>query len=362
MVGRENVYFVVFQDNRFVIDVMEVIPKENVITIATKSLFSLVTSALKVLIQWRKIGIDAVVDLEFLSRSSAILAFLSGAKSRVGFHTFFGDGPYRGDLMTHRLLYNPHLHTSQMFDAMVEALTRNPQTLPTFDFKSLAAYAFPTFSPGVGDVAELNSFLQRENANLNSAPLLLLNPNASDLLPLRRWPAPRYVELARRLLACYQQLFIAFTGTRAEAGAVNQLAREVGSERVIALGGKTSLRQLLVLYSRSEVLVTNDSGPAHFASLTPCHVLTLFGPETPTLFGAKSPNASVLWTGIACSPCVNAYNSRQSVCRNNLCMQGITVDQVFEEVTRILDSRLPASSERRYHPNDGNMERATNPP
>ena len=74
------------------------------------------------MLQVRKIGIDAVVDMEFLTRFSAILTFTTGAKSRVGFHTFFGDGPYRGDLMTHRLLYNPHLHTSQMFEAMVEAL------------------------------------------------------------------------------------------------------------------------------------------------------------------------------------------------------------------------------------------------
>ena len=37
-------------------------------------------------------------------------------------------------------------------------------------------------------------------------------------------------------------------------------------------------------------------------------------------------------------PCVNAYNNRQSVCRNNLCMQAITVDDVFKEITRIYDS------------------------
>ena len=72
--------------------------------------------------------------------------------------------------------------------------------------------------------------------------------------------------------------------------------------------------------------------------MTPIHVVTLFGPETPALLAARSPNAIALWAGIACSPCVNAYNNRQSVCRNNLCMQAITVDDVFEEVARIYDS------------------------
>jgi len=130
MVGRENVYFVVFEDNRFILDVMEIIPEQNVITISIRNPFALAIGALRAVLRARKIDIDGVIDMEFLTRFSAMLTFLTGAKSRVGFHTFFGDGPYRGDLMTHRLLYNPHLHTSQMFEAMVEALTRDPAVLP----------------------------------------------------------------------------------------------------------------------------------------------------------------------------------------------------------------------------------------
>src|SRR6478736_4816296 len=302
MVGRENVYFVVFEGNRFILDAMEIIPDENVITIATNSVFGLATGALRAVQQVRKIGIDAVVDMEFLTRFSAILTFMTGAKSRVGFHAFFGDGPYRGDLMTHRLLYNPHLHTSPM----VEALTRDPSVLPTFDFRPSANQPLARFRPSLSEVAEINALLQRENPRIGSAPLILLNPNASDLLPLRRWPSLRYVELARRLLERYPELFIGFTGAPAEAGPNNQLANEVGSDRVLRLAGKTTLRQVLVLYTRSAILVTNDSGPAHFASMTPIRVVTLFGPETPALFSARSPNATALWAGIACSPCVNA--------------------------------------------------------
>ena len=338
MVGRQNVYFVVFEDNRFILDAMEIIPDGNVITIATKSVFELATGALRAILQVRKIGIDAVVDMEFLTRFSAILTFTTGAKSRVGFHTFFGDGPYRGDLMTHRLLYNSHLHTSEMFEAMVAALTRDPAMLPTFDFTPPVNQPLPRFRPSPSEVAEINALLERENPRIGSAPLILLNPNASDLLPLRRWSERRYVELARRLLERYPELFIGFTGARSEAAANNQLAAEVSSSRVIQLAGKTTLRQLLVLYTRSDILVTNDSGPAHFASMTPIRVVTLFGPESPALFAARSANATALWAGIACSPCVNAYNNRQSVCRNNLCMQAIAVDDVFEEVTRIHDS------------------------
>src|SRR5712675_933707 len=247
MVGRENVYFVVFEDNRFILDAMEIIPEGNVITIATKSPFRLATDAMRAVLRVRKIGIDAVVDMEFLTRFSAILTFMTGAKSRVGFHTFYGDGPYRGDLMTHRLLYNPHLRTSQMFEAMVEALTRDPAVLPTFDFTPSADQPLARFRPSLSEVNEINALLQRENPRIGSAPLILLNPNASDLLPLRRWSERRYVELARRLLEHYPEMFIVFTGAPSEAGANNQLANEVGSIRVITLAGKTTLRQLLAL-------------------------------------------------------------------------------------------------------------------
>lgn len=117
----------------------------------------------------------------------------------------------------------------------------------------------------------------------------------------------------------------------------------------------------MLLYMRSELLVTNDSGPAHFASLTPIHVVTLFGPETPALFGARSANTTALWAGLACSPCVNAYNNRQSPCRDNLCMQAISVDQVFAVVAKIYDARRAA--ERSHLPDlDGFTRNGTAPP
>ena len=80
----------------------------------TKTIFDAGLQALCALKRIRELQIDAAIDLEFFSRSSAALTYLSGAGSRVGFHTFFGEGPYRGDLMTHRLaLQSLHPHQSE---------------------------------------------------------------------------------------------------------------------------------------------------------------------------------------------------------------------------------------------------------
>jgi hypothetical protein len=47
----------------------------------------------------------------------------------------------------------------------------------------------------------------------------------------------------------------------------------------------------------------------------------------------------VIWKELACSPCVSVFNHRLSPCRNNVCMQSITVDEVFGEITRVLGSQ-----------------------
>ena len=345
LVGRENVFFLVFEENRHILDVMDVIAPENVITISTNGLFGVLAGAISALKRIRSEQIDAAVDLEFFARSSAALTYLSGARRRVGFHAAAGEAGYRGDLMTHRLSYNPFLHTSQTFVTMLEALKLPGEQLPAFDLvPPPAEESLPQFRPGQDELDQVRGLLRTAWEEDDAAPLILLNANAGDMLPLRRWPGERYVELARRLIEKYPELRVAFTGGQSETDAAEKLTRQVASERCVCLAGKTTLRQLVVLYTLAEVLVTNDSGPAHFAALTDIDAVTLFGPETPHLFAARTPRNHVLWASLACSPCVNAYNGRQSPCRDNLCMQDIIVDQVFETVCSLYEARSPQRS------------------
>jgi ADP-heptose:LPS heptosyltransferase len=341
LVGKENVYFIAFEENRFILDLLELVPEENVITVNSQTLTELAMSTLRAVRRMWQLKLDAAIDMEFFARGSAAITFFSRARARVGFHTWYASGPYRGDLMTHRLLYNPHLHTTSMFQILVESLTRDPATLPTIDLAPpCPENDFRQFVPRQGEVRTVEALLPRENGK--GPPIILLNPNASDLVPLRQWPGERYVELARRLLAKYPEIHIGFTGGPREAAMIEKLAGQVNSPRCTCLAGKTTLRQLMVLYTLCEILVTNDSGPAHFASLTSIHVITLFGPETPALFAARTPRNVAIWAGISCSPCVNANNNRQSPCQNNLCMQHISIDQVFQEVCRVYALRSSA--------------------
>jgi ADP-heptose:LPS heptosyltransferase len=339
MVGRDNVFMVVFKENRFILDILDIIPAENVLTIRSSGLGLATIDSLRALWRMRREKIDTAVDFEFFSRFSGALTYLSGAKRRVGFHSFAGEAGYRGDLMTHRVAYNLTLHASQTYRVLIEATALDADELPAMDFKVDEDQGESVFRPNPGEIEEVETLLKNLLGRDTVPPLILLNANSGDLLPLRRWSADRYIDMAKQLLERYPDIMIAFTGSPEERDEAEQLAARVDSDRCVSLGGRTTLRQLMVLYCIAEVLVTNDSGPAHYASLTPIDVVTLFGPETPAIFGAQTPRSHIIWAGLACSPCVNAFNQRVTACKNNLCMQRITVLEVMVTVCRVIEQR-----------------------
>ena len=147
------------------------------------------------------------------------------------------------------------------------------------------------------------------------------------------------MELGQRILAEQPDAILVITGAPSERKGAEDVCRRIGSERVVSVAGATTLREVLVLYTLADVLVTNDSGPGHFASMTDIHNIVLFGPETPQLFGPLGENRHVIWAQLACSPCVSPYNHRFSPCTNNRCMQAISVDQVYREVVAALEAK-----------------------
>lgn len=347
-VGRENVFFMVLAENRPILDLLDVIPPANVIVVPTGGLWTTLRGMLGAIARIRGARVDAVIDYELFSRASAVLAYLSGAVRRIGYHGYHGDGPWRGDLMTHRLVCNPHLHMQTVMSLMVEAVGRDPSDLPALDIDVRTLDTeLKRFEASEAETASVSGIIADASGIAATGSLVLLNANASDLLPLRKWDGARYVDLATRLLAADPELRIAFTGAPSEAAAAKALVRKVGSPRCFSLAGETTMRQLIVLYTLADLLVTNDSGPAHFASLTGIDVITLFGPETPAVFGVRGPLSHILHAGLPCSPCVNAANNRLSACRNNLCMQAITVEIVEARARRVLELRRERLSHAR---------------
>jgi hypothetical protein len=103
-VGRENVFFCVFESNRAILEVLDVIPAANVLRIRDQHLATFVVDFVRALLTMRARRVDTIIDMEFFSRASAVFAFLSGASTRAGLHRFTSrwSRPHSGTTLMNR--------------------------------------------------------------------------------------------------------------------------------------------------------------------------------------------------------------------------------------------------------------------
>ena len=172
---------------------------------------------------------------------------------------------------------------------------------------------------------------------------LVLLYTGGGILPERAWPAAHYAELARAL--CADGHAVGLIGLADDRALAQQIRAECASAFCFDLTGYTrSIRELLMLFHQAALLVTNDGGPGHFASLTPVPTFMFFGPETARLYGPLSPRTTVFDLQLPCSPCLSAYNHRQTFCDgDNQCLKRIAPDPVLTQALAFLrNSALPA--------------------
>jgi ADP-heptose:LPS heptosyltransferase len=336
-----ELFFVIFRRNAASLDFLRTVPAENVFTLREDSLVTLATDTLAFLAWTRRMGIDTVVDLELFSRFTALLTGLSGAANRVGFYRFHNEGLYRGELLTHRVAYNPHIHIAKNFLALVAALA---SPVPEVPYSKTVISDAETTVPRVAVAEEARADMRRRIAEAvpgfdpHRQRIVLFNPNASELLPQRRWPPEHFAALASAVLARWPEVVILITGAPDERPEAEALRSRLGHSRMVNFAGRQKLVELPVLYSLASLMVTNDSGPGHFASVTAMPTIVLFGPETPALYGALG-NTRALTAGLACSPCVSAANHRKTACTDPVCMKVLTPQTVLEAVAAVLDGR-----------------------
>ncbi|NTV13184.1 MAG: glycosyltransferase family 9 protein [Desulfobulbaceae bacterium] len=334
-----ELYFVIFAKNRPSLRLLNTIPEANIFTIREEGLFSIAVDVLRFRRWCRRKQIDTVVDLELFSRFSALLSWLSGAPIRSGFFAFHSEGLYRGDFLTHKVAYNPYLHIAKNFIALVNALAATKPELPYSKSQisdeeiRLTAVTFSS-----GEKTAMRARIAQEFPDLpapEDCGLVIINPNSSELLPQRRWAPENYVTLARMILAAAPTAQILITGSPSEREGSQLLVDQVNHPRCHNFTGYLRLEELPLLYAVADLMVTNDSGPGHFAAVTRMPTVVLFGPETPALYGSLG-NFLPVYAGLACSPCVSATNHRKTPCRDNVCLQVITPEMVFAQLQPFL--------------------------
>jgi len=334
-----ELFFLIFKSNRASLTLLNTVKPENIFTIDSASLGGLIKDTARFLIVARRHRIDTVIDLELFSRFTALLTGLCGARRRVGYHIFHGEGLWRGAMLTRKVHYNPHIHITKNFLSLIHAAFASKIETP-FSKISISD-AEVKLEQAVIDPAAMTRVRQRIEHLASEAGILftqgkerliLINPNASDLLPQRRWSQQRFSELIMSIHQQYPDDLILITGSPAEFEYVETVRTVANVKNALNFAGQVSFAQLPPLYTLSDVMVTNDSGPGHFSAVTPLRTVVLFGPETPALYGSVG-NSIAITANLACSPCVSAANHRKTPCHDNVCMQAITVAQVLEKVS-----------------------------
>ena len=156
-----KLFFLVFKNNADIVDALGLVPAENIITVDYGSPGRLLASGLQAMRRLLSAGIDTTLDMDFFSRLTALIAFLVCRGNRVGFHRYTGEGLYRGDLLTHRLLYSPQVHTSAAFMALVRTLFEDPKDEPHYRGRiDPAQLRPPQYQPAPEDVAGVRAKLE----------------------------------------------------------------------------------------------------------------------------------------------------------------------------------------------------------
>ena len=158
-------------------------------------------------------------------------------------------------------------------------------------------------------------------------PLLVVHPGATAAS--RRYPAERFGQAADAVAAS-AGCQVVFTGGRDEQGLVDA-ARHSMTRPSSSLAGELSLGELAALIAEADVLLCNNSGPAHMAAAIGTPVVVLYALTNPQHTPWRVP-CEVLNDDVPCRNCL------KSVCpeRHHACLLNVPADAVAEATLRLM--------------------------
>ncbi len=321
-----EIYILTSKGNRESWNLSEYIDPNRIICLDGKNLFTFGASALKAVSMLRSIGIDLTIDFEKFSRISVILSVLGGSKRIAGFFRYEYEGLYRGtNLIDAPCSFNQNAHIALNFLALAKVAFSTEQQYPNFkgilDPRELE---LPRYQVSPEQMSAV-----RDKLNLSATDtFVVVCPDVGGNLQVRNYPVESYAHVARALLDEKPDRYIVIIGVESNRPICSQLEHMIGGDRVRNLCGRTSsLQELLELFSISELLIGNDNGPLHFASLTDTPILGIFSTDSPFMYGPLG-EAVVLYTFFHCSPCISALNHKSSRCTDGQCIKSIPASAV----------------------------------
>ncbi len=234
-----------------------------------------------------------------------LLMFFSGASKRVG----------KGRLCTIRVSETENKHaTERYFDLLhavgIPAVNRQLEMFLSTSEKKDASSAL------------------RESGITHKKLIVGLFPGAG--WQLREWMPERFASIGDRLVQHFNAQVIVFGGPK-ETELVHTVCKLM-HEQAFPLAGTLSIRQLAACIEKCDLFLSNDTGPMHIATAVGTSTVALFGPGNHVRFRPIGELHTMIRHDVPCSPCKQFTDK----CKNNICMQKITVDEVWDSICKKL--------------------------
>lgn len=170
-----------------------------------------------------------------------------------------------------------------------------------------------------------------DNYGIKSDDMVIgMNPGAK-FGSSKCWSPEYFAKLAELFTQRWHCKILLFVGPGEEE--IAQSIMQTTRARIVNTGpDKVDLALLKHLIKRCQLLVTNDTGPRHYAVAFHIPVVVIMGPTDPRYTAASLEKTIVLRQELDCSPC-----HKKKCPRNHECMLKISPDAVFEASQRLLE-------------------------
>jgi len=251
---------------------------------------------------------DVSVDMQRKFRSS-LLAYLSGAELRIGYHQ------PGGFLCNVKIPDNENKHAVDRNLALlrplgIEAGLREPEMF--------LSHADQQYASRVFEAQGLNS----------KSPIVGMFPGAG--WRHRCWPTERFAAIGDLAAEKYHAGVVIFGGP-GEEDIVDNVTGNM-SAPAVAIKDRMTLRQLGAMIKNCDLFLSNDTGPMHISVAVGTATIALFGPGNHIKFQPIGEKHALIRKDVPCSPCKQFTDK----CKDNICMKLITVDEVWEKVNKHL--------------------------
>ena len=234
---------------------------------------------------------------------------------------------YLVDTSDKATFYNDHLIQTSGFSIPQEIRYRKEEHLIERAYRAVYPLGVTgedwrtELNPSKADFAKIDEILREKGISKQNV-LIVIHPMAGWFY--KAWPERHFVELANRILSCYNITLILIGGS-ADKEKIDRMSRLIKGNVTCLLG--LPLLQSAALISYANLFIGNDSGPTHIARAVGTPIVALYGPTNPKTTGYQGENITVIVNTVSCSPCT------QTTCKKaSSCLEEISVERVFDAV------------------------------